>query len=145
MCTLVALVSDGRAVAAFAVSTVVAGGPMVTVAGGVTTAGGADGGALDVRRPAERIPATAPPPTSAATTTHFALPFDAAAAIALFGSAMYCDEIVPARACSLEATIRMAKRPGIRFTWRPRSETRPPSMSRKPEMQSISVVLPAPL
>ena len=55
------------------------------------------------------MPATTPPASAAATAIHFLRPAGAVDAVATppLGSATYWKETVPARACSLDASIRI--------------------------------------
>ena len=76
------------------------------------------------------IPATAPPPTAAATANHFLRPgreADFATVVPPLGSATYWKDTVPARACSLEARIRIWNRPGAWLATNPRKPARPPA------------------
>jgi hypothetical protein len=74
--------------------------------------GGAFGAAAAGLAAPPRVAATAiaPPATAAATKIHFLRPAavcNTAAGALLVGSATYWKETVPARACSLEAKIRI--------------------------------------
>src|ERR1039458_3989646 len=86
--------------------TVMLGDPMLSTGG--TGATGAAAGLAAPTRPAA-IAATAPPATAAATTIHFLRLEEAASALAAppLDSATYWNETVPARACSLDARIRI--------------------------------------
>src|ERR1035437_7387275 len=91
--------------------TVMLGVPMLnaseTVAGGTTAGLNAAGLAVPPR--VATIPATAPPATAAATTIHFRRLKGPAEVVATppLGSATYWKETMTARACSLDARIRI--------------------------------------
>src|ERR1017187_2157683 len=73
------------------------------------------------------IPATAPPATAAATAIHFLRLVGAAFALAAppRDSATYWNDTVPARACSLDARIRIRNLPGRRLASKPCRLARP--------------------
>src|SRR5581483_4574638 len=117
--------------------TVIVGLPIV-IAGVVIAAAVCAVGAPLLPRAAS-APATAPPPTSASTVIHRprcleifcaglsgVLRVLASAALPP-SSVMYWKETIPARACSLEAMMRICKRPAARFHRRLRRLARPRS------------------
>src|ERR1035437_7270446 len=109
--------------------TVMLGFPMVntseTVEAG-TAAGVAAAGLAAPPREAT-MPATAPPATATATPLPFMRLAGAAdtAVTPPLSSATYWKEIVPARACSLDARIRIWNRPGMRLASKPWRLARP--------------------